>query len=196
MMFGKFFASTFTGSMYGAGTDVFAVWGYVIAHANDSSVELNPRQLADVLGATVERIQAAIDVLCAPDPRSRNPEQDGRRLVHEAGFQFHVVSHQHYRAIRNDDDRRAYNREKQREHRAKMSSNVASMTNMAGQRCQPIQKQRQKQRADADPEGGGGGTRTAPLSDPDARAHADPAAVAEVVNGLDRKVSARRRPSL
>ena len=51
-MYGKIFASTFTGSMFGAGSDVFAVWGYVIANAQDSRIELNPRMLASTLGST------------------------------------------------------------------------------------------------------------------------------------------------
>jgi len=105
--------------MFGAGTDVFAVWGYVIAHAVDSSVELNPKLLSSVLGASPDRIEAAIEFLCSPDPQSRNPEHEGKRLVRKGPFQFHVVSHQHYRAIRNEDDRKEYNRLKQQESRAR-----------------------------------------------------------------------------
>lgn len=118
-MFGKFFASTFTGSMYGAGTDVFAVWGYVIAATVDGRVELNPSMLGAMLGATPERIEAAIAWLERPDSKSRNTKEGGRRLIREGPFQFRVVSHALYRAIRNEDDRRAYNRDRQRESRAR-----------------------------------------------------------------------------
>jgi hypothetical protein len=117
-MYGKIFASTFTGSMFGAGADVFAVWGYVLAHTVDSTVELNPTFLGAVLGMEPERVAAAIEKLSASDPRSRNPQNDGRRLVHERGFQYHVTSHEIYRNIRNDDERREYNREAQRRSRA------------------------------------------------------------------------------
>jgi hypothetical protein len=105
--------------MFGAGTDVFAVWGYVIANTVNSTVELNPQLLAVVLGATPERIEAAIEYLCKPDPRSRNPEEDGKRLVKQGQFQFHVVSHQQYREMRNEDERREYNRVKMQESRAR-----------------------------------------------------------------------------
>jgi hypothetical protein len=121
-MYGKYFASTFSGSMYGAGTDVFAVWGYVIAHVSNASVELNPRALADLLGATEAEILAAIEWLENPDPRSRNPAEEGRRLIYEGGFQYRVVSHEIYRSIKHEDDRREYNRLAKQKSRANGAS--------------------------------------------------------------------------
>jgi hypothetical protein len=122
-MYGKFFSTTFTGSMFGAGADVFALWGYVIANTIDSTIELNPMLLAATIGSTPEKIKAAIEFLCRPDPQSRNPEHEGCRLLHESGFQYHVVSHALYRALRNDEERRAYNRSKQQESRARRKPN-------------------------------------------------------------------------
>ena len=125
-MYGKLFKSTFSGSMMAAGADVFAVWAYVIAHAVNAKVELNPRLLAAVIGAPVDRMRAAIETLCAPDAESRSPEMEGRRLIREGEFQYHVVNHAHYRNIRNEDDRREYNRlAKQRERARKKSSEVS-----------------------------------------------------------------------
>jgi hypothetical protein len=90
----------------------------------NSTVELNPQFLASILGATPERIEMALEYLCSPDSRSRNPDQDGRRLIKQGPFQYHVVSHQHYRDIRNEEDRRSYNRTKQAESRARRKSGV------------------------------------------------------------------------
>lgn len=128
-MYGKFFASTFTGSMLGAGADVFAVWGYVIANTVHSSVELNPNFVAMVLGMTVEEVEKAIEFLCRPDLKSRNPDQEGRRLLPQGGFLYHVVTHEIYRAIRDEDDRKRQNREAQQRHRAKISSTKHSGIN-------------------------------------------------------------------
>ena len=142
-MYGKFFASTFTGSMFGAGTDVFALWGYIIATATDGTVEVNPPFVAAVLGTTPERISDALTVLCDPDAGSRSGAEDGRRLIHEGAYQYRVVNHGLYRAIRNEEDRRAYNREAKRRERAKSQaeSNDMSLTVNECQSCQPIQKQ-------------------------------------------------------
>lgn len=118
-MYGKFFASTFTGSMMGAGAEVFAIWGYVIANTVEGAVELNPVLLAALLGMTPEAVSAAITKLCDTDPRSRSRLEDGRRLLPDGGFQYRVVNHAHYRAMKSEEDRRAYNREAQRRHRAR-----------------------------------------------------------------------------
>lgn len=121
-MYGKHFESMYEGSMYGAGVAVFAVWGYVIAHVRKSRVELNPVKLADTLGGDVKEMASAIEVLMKPDANSRHKEHDGRRLLREGQFQYFVPSWESYQGIRNSDDRREYNKIKQREYRAKKRS--------------------------------------------------------------------------
>lgn len=108
----------------GAGSDVFAVWGFVIANTVDSQVELNPILLAAMLGTTPERCQTAIDYLTAPDPRSRSKNDDGRRLIREGEFAYRVPNHAAYREIRHEDDRREYNRIKKAEQRARERVNT------------------------------------------------------------------------
>lgn len=128
-MYGKHFESLYEGSMYGAGVAVFAVWGYVIAHTQKSSVELNPKRLADTLGGTLEEIEAAIRYLEGPDPKSRCKKHEGRRLIKEGEFQYHVPSYEHYKAIRNADERREYNRQKQAEYRKGRPRSSAAVRN-------------------------------------------------------------------
>jgi hypothetical protein len=111
----------YEGSMYGAGVAVFAVWGYVIARTQKSSVELNPKKVTDTLGGTLEEITSAIEYLTKPDPKSRFKEYEGRRLIKEGEFQYFVPSYEHYRSIRNADERREYNRLKQADYRQKKS---------------------------------------------------------------------------
>lgn len=118
-MYGKFFASTFTGSMVGAGPVPFAVWGYVVANAVEGQVELNPRLLSAIIGTTPEQIEAAIEYLCAPDPKSRTKDYEGRRLIREGEYAYKVPNHKTYRNIRNQIERREYNRQKKAEERAR-----------------------------------------------------------------------------
>jgi hypothetical protein len=118
-MYGKFFASTYTGSMFGAGADVFAVWGYVIANTVNAQVELNPRLLSAVLGTPEDRIAAAVDFLCSPDAKSRSKVEDGKRLIREGEFAYRVPTFFNYRSIRNEDERREYNRKKKAEQRTR-----------------------------------------------------------------------------
>ena len=120
-MYGKHFESMYEGSMYGAGIAVFAVWGYVIAKMRSGTVELNPRKLADTLGGSVDEIAAAIEFLKRPDPESRWKTHEGRRLIKEGEFQYFVPSWEKYQRIKNEENRREYNREKQRDRRAKLA---------------------------------------------------------------------------
>lgn len=128
-MFGKFFASAFTGSMMASGADVFALWGYVIANAAGSRVELNPKLIAVLIGTTPEKIEESIKFLCAPDPNSRSKNDDGCRLIREGEFQYFVPNHEKYRSIRDEEGRREYNRIKQQEHRSKLKGDVKRPVN-------------------------------------------------------------------
>lgn len=130
MSFGKIFESTYTGSMVGSGPVVFAVWGYVIANTRPPGlVEINPIILGTILGAPVEDIEQAIGYLESPDPKSRTPDEDGRRLIRVGQFLYKVPTWQKYRESRNDDERRAYNAEAARRSRNKRKESIqASMT--------------------------------------------------------------------
>ena len=105
--------------MVGAGINVFAVWNYIITKARASSVEINPRMLAFTLGGKESDIESALEFLQKPDPESRSKMEGGRRLIREGQFQYRVVNWDHYQRIRNEDDRREYNRRKQAEYRAR-----------------------------------------------------------------------------
>ena len=119
-MYGKIFASMYEGSMVGAGPVVFAVWGYCIAKADvDGTVLLNPDLLAPIIGTSKQDIEAAVSFLQAPDKHSKNPDHEGRRILHQTGHMFFVVSHEVYRSIKSNEDRREYMREYQRKRRAK-----------------------------------------------------------------------------
>jgi hypothetical protein len=116
--YGRHFRSMYTGSMVGMGTDVFAVWGYVIAHVRDGVVELNPRLLAGIFGSTREAMVKALSDLCAPDPESRNPDQEGRRLIHEQAYMYRVVSAEKYLELMRSMNAKDSNAERQAKYRA------------------------------------------------------------------------------
>jgi hypothetical protein len=127
-MYGKIFQRMYQGSMVGAGSDVFAVWGYCISNADPEShlVELNPVLLATIIGTPVPAVEAAIRYLTSPDANSHNTEYGGARMVRQTGYSYLVVSHEQYRNMQNNEELRAYYREAQRKHR--MSKNVKDMS--------------------------------------------------------------------
>lgn len=123
-MFGKHFASMYSGSMVGSGALVFALMGYVVANMKPDSevgmqVEMNPDILGTVFGEPVKSVEAAIKKLCSPDPKSRSKEEDGRRLVQVGQYDYRVVNGPKYAAIRDEEGRREYNRKAKQKERAK-----------------------------------------------------------------------------
>ncbi len=123
-MYGRIFESLYEGSMVGSGSAMFAVWPYVIAKMKPdkemgAQVDLNPELLAFVLGEESEVIQKVIEKLCSPDPKSRTPAEDGRRLIKLGQFTYQVVNGAKYIALRNEEDRRRSNRIAKRNQRAK-----------------------------------------------------------------------------
>jgi hypothetical protein len=121
-MYGKAFESMYDGSMYGAGCNVFAVWNYIIAKTRESTIELNPKKLMDVLGGTESEIISAVEFLCRPDSESRSKDEEGRKIVKEGQFQYRVVNWAYYQGIKNEEARAEYNRMKQREYRARIKA--------------------------------------------------------------------------
>ena len=118
-MYGKAFASMYSGSMFGSGFPVFAVWNYALANADrHGSVELNPKLLAAVLGGPVEEVAGALEVLLQVDTESRSKVEEGRRMIRTGEYSYTIVNHAAYNSIRNADERRAYNAGKMREYRA------------------------------------------------------------------------------
>ena len=107
--------------MVGAGACVFALMGYVISKQQppDFTVELNSKLLAAILGETEDEIEKAVEYLCAPDPISRSPDNEGRRLLKVGAFNYHVVNGAAYNRIRNYEERKAYNREAQAKYRSR-----------------------------------------------------------------------------
>jgi hypothetical protein len=132
MSWGKHHASMYEGSMRGKGSPFFAVWGYIISHMKpnrtagssritEMTVELNPELIGFMLGEKVEVVAEKIDEMCQPDLKSRTPDNDGRKLVKRGEYSYLVVNGLFYRTIRNEDERREYQRVKQAEYRENKS---------------------------------------------------------------------------
>jgi hypothetical protein len=108
-MYGKVFASCFTGSMAGSGADMFAVWTYIIANADkDGCLELNPRIIAAAIGMAEENVVAVIEKLQQPDPNSRCEDYGGKRLDRTGQFLYEVINYKKYRDIQTVQHRNDY----------------------------------------------------------------------------------------
>jgi hypothetical protein len=123
-MYGRVFEHMYEGSMVGAGINVFAVWNYMLAKARKGVVEVNPALVAFKLGGDKGDVERALEFLQQPDPQSRSKAEEGRRIIKEGQFQYRIVNWAHYEEIRNEAERREYNRIAQAKHREKVAKEV------------------------------------------------------------------------
>ncbi len=84
-----------------------------------AQVELNPKLLAFMIGESEAVITKAIEFLCEVDPKSRTPDEGGRRLVKIGTYDYWVVNGKKYLEIRDEESRRESNRMAKRAERAR-----------------------------------------------------------------------------
>jgi len=132
----KLFSSILTSSVWGEADHTRLVWITVLALADRSgNVSASVGGLARSANVTRERCVEAISVLTSPDPDDRSGVQNGIRLEPIQGG-WHIVNYAAYRDKMRSVDRTEYLREKKRESRAKLSTNVNKSTKV--NRFQPI----------------------------------------------------------
>ena len=140
-MYAKLFASIYQGTLRGD-THGLVVFTNLLAHADAHGwVDIHPSAISDETGLTIDQTQAALKMLESPDPDSRSPEEEGRRIIRldeHRSWGWKIVNHGKYRAIRNEEDRREQNRLAQQRWREKKVSERKP--------DKPIQKQRQIQK--------------------------------------------------
>lgn len=80
----------------------------------DGVVNMTVEAIARRTNLPLDMVRESIESLSSPDPSSQNREHEGRRLVPiEDGrdWGWRIVSYQHYRKIRDEEQRRQYHRD-------------------------------------------------------------------------------------
>ena len=110
-MYGKLFVSMFSGSLYGHWQAIVTFQQMIILADKDGTVEMTPAAISATTSIPLDIIEAGITLLEAPDPNSRTPDEDGRRLLRinpSRPWGWHITNYAYYRAIRTAEDRREY----------------------------------------------------------------------------------------
>lgn len=128
-MFGKLFSSMFDGSLYGNWKAIVTLEQLVILANRDGVVDMTLQALAARTSIPLDLLQEGIEHLAKPDPHSRTPGHEGRRIipVDEARpWGWRIVNYKRYRDLRNEEMRRIQNAEAQDRFRKKSSSGVST----------------------------------------------------------------------
>jgi hypothetical protein len=116
-------------SILAHGPEVAGIWAYLLAAAGSSgSVTATVPAMAGVFRTTEDRIMAILTVLEQPDPWSRTPDNDGRRIRIERDPEWQIVllNHSKYRS----KDHTAADR--QRRHRRKPVTRDVTVSRVTG----------------------------------------------------------------
>ena len=180
-MFGKVFASLYQGSLRGQAHEILVFTNMIACADREGFVDKHPRAIAEECGITVDEVRAAIANLEAPDPESRSPDEEGRRLLriddHRA-WGWRIVNCLKYKGIRDEDTRRETFRVSKRKRRARLAGEDATST--ASQQASTASTQLEAEEEKETEKGNG----VSGLPDP----------VAEIVNHLNAKAGTSFRP--
>lgn len=101
----------------------------LLAKANSIGfVEASTLGLARVANLSQQEIEDALVVLQAPDPHSKNPDLEGRRIARVPGG-WMVLNYEEYRSRTTEEERRQYMREYMRKYR-KMNGGKQPVNNV------------------------------------------------------------------
>lgn len=112
----------YDGTLYGHWQAIVTFQQMIVLADADGIIDMTPQAIAARTSVPLEIIQAGIKVLEAPDPYSRTPDEDGKRielLDEHRPWGWHIVNHEKYKHLRDSDEIRAQNRERQQRFRDK-----------------------------------------------------------------------------
>lgn len=122
---------------------------FVILADRDGVVDMTAQAISRETTIPIRIINKGIEALEQPDPESRTPTEDGRRIVRlseSRSWGWKVTNYEYYRKLRSEDERREYHRQYWREKRSK----TAKLNTLNGsQQTQPMAVS-SKQYADAE----------------------------------------------
>lgn len=117
--FTKLFSSITESTVWCEPAGTRLVWIAMLAKADrQGRVFASVPGLANLARVTLDECVKAVETLLAPDPWSRTPDHDGRRIEPIDGG-WRLLNHAKYRELRDDESRREQNREAKRRERAK-----------------------------------------------------------------------------
>lgn len=115
----KLFGSIVASTIWREDNETRVVWITMLAMADrDGVVDASVPGLADMARVPIEATRKALEKFMSPDPDSRTDEHEGRRVKKVDGGWL-LLNHAKYRHKMSLDERREYQKLKQREYRGK-----------------------------------------------------------------------------
>jgi hypothetical protein len=123
-VYGKLFASMYDGTLYGNWQALVTFQQMIILADPEGVIDMTPHALAARTSIPLEIIAAGIEHLEKPDPYSRTPDDEGRRLERldeHRPWGWRIVNHAKYKLMISAEQKREADRERLRLKRATKS---------------------------------------------------------------------------
>ncbi|MES2339273.1 MAG: hypothetical protein V4537_14360 [Pseudomonadota bacterium] len=116
--YAKLFGSILQSSIWDLPPEECKVWVTLLALKDrDGLVSASLPGLAHEARLPRDVVQRALNIFLAPDPDSRSPENEGRRIEGVLGIGWRILNNSRYRDLESIDDRRKKGAERQQRHR-------------------------------------------------------------------------------
>lgn len=139
-MYVKMFKSIFDGSLYGQFEPTVVFMAMLVIAEREGIVDMTPKAIAARCGYPLDIVERGIAELEKPDPSSRTPDEDGRRIMRleeSRDWGWRITNYEKYEKIRSAEERREYFRMKKREQRAKAKDQEMSTLSTTSPHCPP-----------------------------------------------------------
>jgi hypothetical protein len=127
-VYGKIFDSIYDGTLYGHWQAIVTMQQLIVLANADGVVDMTPQAISARTSIPLEIIFKGLQVLAEPDPYTRTPGEDGRRIVlidQHRPWGWRLVNHGKYVRLRNMAEKREADRVRIAEKR-KQNKDVAS----------------------------------------------------------------------
>ena len=87
---------------------------FIVLADKEGVVDMTPESIARETTIPIEIIRLGITALEQPDPDSRTPAENGRRIIRLSETRqwgWRITNYEHYRQLRNEEERRDYHRQ-------------------------------------------------------------------------------------
>lgn len=136
----KVFKTIFDGSLYGQFEPTVVFLAMLVIAEREGIVDMTPQAIAARCGYPLDIVLRGIAELEKPDPKSRTPDDEGRRITRledTRDWGWRITNYEKYDKIRTAEERREYFRQKKAEYRARDKvSTMSTMSTMCPQ-CPP-----------------------------------------------------------
>jgi hypothetical protein len=143
-MYAKIFAQIYDGTLCtnGPWQALVTFQQLLILADQDGTVDMTVSAISRRTTIPIEIIEAGIKELMKPDPESRTPTEDGRRIVPltaERHWGWRIVNYLHYRQLHREVDRRQYHQQYWHKRNKSGTDSTDSTDSTPTQKTQPNQ---------------------------------------------------------